>query len=88
MPITHAAKKALRQSRSREARNALVKRAMKEAVKSLRKAVDSKDAEKIKSFLPAAYKKIDKAAKIGLLHKNTAARRKSRLAKLARETSK
>lgn len=74
MPITRSAKKALRQNKRRHARNLLRMRAYKEAVKK---------AKKTKSLeaLTAAYKTIDKAAKTGVIKKNTASRKKSRLAR-------
>lgn len=81
MPVIKSAKKALRQARKREAQNKLVKAAIKESVKFLHKAIDSGDRAQIQTLLPTAYKKIDKAAKRGLVHQNTAARQKSRLSK-------
>ena len=56
------------------------KRAMKEVIKKIDKTVkkEKKEAEKI---LSQAFKAIDKAAKSGVIKKNTAARRKSRLSK-------
>lgn len=81
MPITTSAKKALRQSRRRETQNKIVKRALAATVKSLRKAIEGNDAEKIRALLPAAYQKIDKAAKKGLIHQNAASRQKSLLQK-------
>jgi small subunit ribosomal protein S20 len=54
--------------------------AMRTAEKRVRKAEKAEDAQ---AALANAAKKIDKAAKAGVLHKNAAARRKSRLAKAA-----
>jgi small subunit ribosomal protein S20 len=71
MPITKSAIKALKQSQSRRVRNATKKRNLKEAVKGTKSA---KEFEKAQSV-------IDKAAKTGYIHKNKAARLKSRLAK-------
>lgn len=79
MPITSSAKKALRQSESRRARNRVWKNKLSEAVK---KAV----SEKSPAFLSAAYKIIDKSAKKGLIKKNKAARMKSKLAKLIKQS--
>ena len=75
MPITSSAKKALRQSESRRAKNHVWKNKLREAVKRA-------EAEKSATALSAVYKTIDKSAKKGLIKKNKASRMKSRLAKL------
>jgi small subunit ribosomal protein S20 len=71
MPITKSAVKALKQSEVKRARNAIKKRNIKSVLK---KTTDAKE-------LPKAQSVIDKAAKTGYIHKNKAARLKSRLAK-------
>lgn len=71
MPITKSAIKALKQSEVKRSRNAIKKRNIKAALK---KTTDAKE-------LPKAQSVIDKAAKTGYIHKNKAARLKSRLAK-------
>ena len=82
MPITKSAKKALRQNKRRRARNFARARAWKEAMKNAKK---NKSAE----FLARAYQALDKAAKRGVIKKNTASRKKSRLARfIGRETQK
>mgnify|MGYP001570336687 FL=1 len=81
MPITQSAKKALRQSIRRRARNLTRSNAYKTAVKQLKKAVII-SKEEAKKLLPKAYKAIDKAAKTGVIKKNKAARLKSGVAKL------
>ncbi len=80
MPITKSAKKALRQSGRKKVINDNRNRAMKDDMKRLLKAAmtDKKEAEKM---LPKVYASIDKAAKRGVIKKNTAARRKSRVAR-------
>lgn len=80
MPITQSAKKALRQSIRRRARNLTRTNAYKSAVKQLKKlAATSKEGAA--KLLPTAYKAIDKAAKTGVIKKNKAARLKSGVAK-------
>ncbi len=81
MPITKSAKKAVRGSARKRVFNERNKRAMKEAIKKVEKTVnsDKKDAAKL---LSEAYAAIDKAAKRGVIKKNTAARKKSRLTRL------
>ncbi len=77
MAITKSAKKAYRQSKRRKVFNDARKKALRDALKATR-AAKKGDAQ----ALSAAFKAIDKALKRGLIKKNTAARRKSRLAKL------
>lgn len=83
MPIIKSAKKALRGSKKKRVFNERRKRAMREAIKNVKKLVNANSAGSQKS-LAAAYKAIDKAAKRGVIKKNTAARKKSRLAKKLR----
>lgn len=84
MPITHSAKKGLRSSLRKRAINDKRRRVMKESIKAVRKSASQGDIESAEKDLPKAYKAIDKAAK-GFLHKNTAARYKSRLAQLIKK---
>ena len=77
MAITKSAKKAHRQSRRRKVFNDARREALRGALKGARAA--GKGDQKA---LALAYKAIDRAAKRGLLHKNTAARRKAKIAKL------
>lgn len=82
MAITASAKKAYRASLKKRAFNVRRKRTLTSTVKSARK-------EMTKETLAAAYQAIDKAAKRGIIKKNTASRKKSRLAKaLARASAK
>lgn len=80
MAITKSAKKAHRASLKKRVFNLRRKRSLTDATKTVRKAIttDVKEAEK---SLSAAYKAIDKAAKTGVIKKNAASRKKSRLAK-------
>ena len=82
MPIIKSAKKALRQSETRKARNVQKKKKIKKTFKKIRKFLDEKKVKEAKSILPQIYKLLDKAAKTGLIKKNTAARKKSRVTKL------
>lgn len=74
MAITSSAKKAYRASLRKRVFNVRRKRALVSTMKEARKTVT-------KETLSSAYQAIDKAAKRGLIKKNTAARKKSRLAK-------
>ena len=83
MPIKQSAKKALRQIKKRTIANTVVRDAYKKAVKDVVKAIEAgeKDlAEKVRF----AQKKLDKAAKKGVIKRKTAARKLSRLAKKVR----
>ncbi len=81
MPIIKSAKKRLKQSEKRRSLNLRYKRQMKLIVKQIRELLKDKKKSDAKKLLPEAYKKIDKAAKAGIIKKNTASRKKSRLTK-------
>lgn len=78
MPRTKSAKKQMRQSRSNTARNKSQRSALRSAIKKVRSTGSTKEG-------PAAYleavKLLDRAGRKRLIHPNTAARQKSRLAK-------
>ena len=82
MPITKSAKKALRQNIRRKARNLVYKKKMKALIKEVRGLVLEKKNEEAKKLLPQVYKILDKTAKVGVIKKNTASRKKSRITKL------
>ena len=83
MPITKSAKKAIRGSARKRGYNDKRKRLMKEFIKKVEKLAltDKKEAAKL---LPSAYQAIDKAAKVNVIKKNNAARKKARLARLVK----
>jgi small subunit ribosomal protein S20 len=62
-------------------RNKSVKSALKTAVRKFREAAESVDVETATTAMRAASRQLDKAASKGVIHKNAAARRKSRLIK-------
>jgi len=82
MPITKSAKKALRGSEKKRVFNIRVKRTLKDSVKQISKLNIAKDKKEAETKLSEAYKAIDKASKRGVIKKNTASRKKSRLAKM------
>ena len=82
MPIIKSAKKALRQSEKRRIENFSKKKNLKNLLKKVRGLISEKKIEEAKKLLPKTYKALDKAAKIGLIKKNTASRKKSRITKL------
>ena len=77
MPIIKSAKKAARQAVKRTAQNQQIKKFIKAALKAFK-------AEPTPENLSKAQSEYDKAAKKGLLKKNTASRRKANLAKIAK----
>jgi len=81
MPITKSAKKAIRVSARKKTINDRRRKAMKEIIKKIEKLAQTDRAEAQK-LLSAAFQAIDKSAKQGVIKKNNAARKKSRLAKL------
>lgn len=80
MAITSSAKKAIRSSAKKRVFNIRRKEALHDATKSILKALTKNDAIGAEKLLATAYKAIDKAMKRGVIKKNTAARKKSRLA--------
>lgn len=84
MPITRNAKKALRVSDRKNAINERTKKAVKEGVKAVQKLAANKKIKEAKDAIAKAYSAIDKAAKKGVIKKNTASRRKARVSKIAK----
>ena len=80
MPNTESAKKRVRQTAKRNARNLWRKRRIKEASGDFLKAIASGDAAAAEKAMRSAAKTLDKIAAKGTIHKNAAARRKSRMA--------
>ncbi len=87
MPITKSAKKALRQNKTRRARNIKKKQTIKELVKKAHSLVQEGKTEEAKKLLPQLYKALDKTAKTGVIKKKNASRKKSRLTKLMNKTT-
>ncbi|MCA1025415.1 MULTISPECIES: 30S ribosomal protein S20 [Cytobacillus] len=80
MPNIKSAIKRVKTNEARYARNIQAKSNMRSAVKKSEAAIANNDANAAESFAQAASK-LDKAAAKGLIHKNAAARKKSRLMK-------
>lgn len=81
MPITKSAKKAIRQNIRRKKRNLVYKNKIKDLVKKVKVLTAENKKEEARSLLPQIYKALDKAAKAGVIKKNTASRKKARMAK-------
>ncbi|HEY7090191.1 MAG TPA: 30S ribosomal protein S20 [Tepidisphaeraceae bacterium] len=76
-----SAKKRIRQTLKRRARNRARKDAIKTEIKTFMSAVNGGDAKKAETQFRTVAKRLDQIAAKGTIHKNTAARRRSRLAK-------
>jgi len=87
MAITKSAKKAIRQSATRKKQNIAYKDKIKTLVKKARALVSAKKSAEAKKLLPEIYAALDKAAKVGVIKKNNASRRKSRLTKMIEKKS-
>lgn len=80
MPIIKSAKKALKVSRKKAEANRLVKAKIKDSLKGARIAIEKSDKQ-VDQKIAKAYRELDIAAKKNIIHKNKAARLKSRLVK-------
>jgi|SRR3990167_2068028 len=80
MPIIKSAKKRVKVSAKAYARNTRTKRDMRDAIKALAKALEGGKPAEIAKAQTAATSAIDTAAKKNVIHRNKAARFKSRMA--------
>ena len=80
MANTPSAKKRIRQNEKRRLRNRAVRSAVRGSVKSAREALAGKAADSA-TVVREAIRTIDRAVTKGIMHRNTAARRKSALAR-------
>jgi small subunit ribosomal protein S20 len=83
VPNIKSVKKDVLRSRQRRLRNNATKNQIKTFIKQASTAIASGDAEKITPALVRTVSAVDKAAKRGIIHKNAASRRKSRLMRRA-----
>ena len=81
MPNIKSAKKRVKIIEKKTLRNNMIKSAYKSAVKSFEEAVEAGKIDEAKELFVVATKKIDQACTKGVIVKNTAARKKSNLAK-------
>jgi small subunit ribosomal protein S20 len=82
MPKIKSAKKAMRQARARTERNRAQRSSLRTALKRVRAAAT---ADAATAAYALAARVLDQAARKGLIHKNNAARQKSRLAALVKK---
>jgi small subunit ribosomal protein S20 len=79
MPITTSAKKALRGSQTKRGFNLVKKELINKTVKQIKKLIAEKKVKEAKALMPQVQKILDKSVKTGLIKKNTASRKKSRI---------
>ncbi|HZE72568.1 MAG TPA: 30S ribosomal protein S20 [Pyrinomonadaceae bacterium] len=79
MPNHKSAEKRMRQNERRRAINKGNRTRVRSSIKKLRGALEGGNATEINELLPTTISTIDKAVQKGVLHKNAAARHKSRL---------
>ncbi|MDX1630640.1 MAG: 30S ribosomal protein S20 [Thermoanaerobaculia bacterium] len=79
-----SAQKRMRQNEKRRERNRAARTRMRTAVKRVRRALDEGDVEAAEELLPEAIRVTDTAVGKGVVHRNKAARTKSRLIRAIR----
>ena len=79
MPNTVSARKRLRQALKHRIRNRAVRTAVRRAIRRVRDLIAQNDLEAAQQAAREDYSVLDRAVKKGVLHRNNAARRKSRL---------
>ena len=88
MAIIKSAKKAIRQNKTRRTRNLIYINKIKSLVKDIKSFAVQKKIKEAKELLPKVYEILDKSAKVGIIKKNNASRKKSRIAKMVDRASK
>ena len=88
MPIKLAAKKYMRVTARKTQKNQKIKGAFRSAIKATKTSLAAGEIDKAQENLKRSIKAIDKATQKKVLHKNTAARMKSRLNKMVKAAAK
>ena len=81
MPQRRAGIKDIRKNYVRKMHNLDLRSDLKKTIKTFLTSIEKKNAPEAKSNLNTLFKKLDKAAKRNILHKNTVARRKSKFSR-------
>ena len=79
MANTISSIKRMRMTERKTAVNRMRRTRLRHGIRALRRAVEAKDTNAAQKLLPETYSLVDRAAKWGIIKKNTAARYKSRL---------
>ena len=88
MANTASSRKSARTSEIRRKRNSSMTSTMRTAIKNVKKAVATGDKGAAAAALNASMSRIDRTAAKGMIHKNAAARHKSRLAQAVKSLDK
>ena len=88
MPNHKSAEKRVRQNEKRRVINRSHRSKVRTYIKRLREALDSGKGEDVQTVLPEVISVIDKSVQKGVMHKNAAARYKSRLTVRANQAAK
>lgn len=75
-----SAQKRIKVTEAKTLKNRMIKSALKTAIKKFETSVNANNAEEAKNTFVGAVKALDMAVSKGVIHKNMAARKKSRLA--------
>jgi len=81
MAHTRSSIKRIRQAERRRVRNQMIRSRVKTLIKRARSLIEAGDVDQARLSVGDAISALDKAAERGILHRNNAARRKSRLMK-------
>lgn len=87
MPNTASAKKRLRQNEKLRLHNRSIKSKMRSQIRRVHEAIQAGDTDKAQSEFRAATKRLDRAASKNLIHRNAAARTKSRLSQQIKDAA-
>ena len=79
MANTFSAIKRVRIAKRRTEINRMRKSRLRHQIRTMRRALDQKDSKTAQQLVPETFSLVDRAAKWGIIKKNTAARYKSRL---------
>ena len=79
MANTFSAIKRVRIEKRRTEINRMRKSRLRHQIRTMRRALDQKDSKTATELVPVTFSLVDRAAKWGIIKKNTAARYKSRL---------
>ncbi len=82
MPTSKSAKRRVRQNAVHRMRNRGDKSALKTQIKRLISSVENKNFEEAEKHFSLTTKRLDRLASKNIIHKNTASRKKSRLARM------
>lgn len=88
MPHKRSAYKELRKAKKRHVRNISIKSELKTSIKKFESLLTDKKIDEAKTYLKKLASDIDKAVSKGMLHKNSASRKNSRLTKRLASLSK